>query len=84
MCETLFKLMRAGLHDYYDRKDLKKWVLAHPGQIVSTVSQIAWCLGTEENIAGGNLGGWYEDNIGQLTKVPLIKTFDFKSISSQT
>jgi hypothetical protein len=71
MVETLFKLMRFGLNDYYNKGDLKKWVMAHPGQIVSTVSQIVWCGNTEAHISEGTLDEWHGLNLEQLNKVRL-------------
>ncbi|GBG25533.1 Dynein heavy chain 6, axonemal [Hondaea fermentalgiana] len=46
---SLHKLMKVGLEDYFERSRID-WVRAHPGQIVATVAQIAWVLGTEATL----------------------------------
>lgn len=77
MVETLQKLMKNGINDYYgdpsnfDRKD---WVKAHYGQIVATVSQIVWCSSTEAYINKNEsesdaLAEWYQENVNQLKQL---------------
>jgi len=50
MKTSLQKLMKAGLLDYFTRPR-GEWVKSHPGQVVATVAQIAWVLGTEAAIS---------------------------------
>lgn len=46
MVETIRKLMKAGWNDYTQdimKFERKTWVTKHPGQVVSTISQVIWC-----------------------------------------
>jgi len=43
MQETIKRLMKSGLNDFMNTNERKQWVMKHPGQVVSTISQIVWC-----------------------------------------
>ncbi len=53
MVETIKKLMKTGWNDYtqnIDKFERKTWVTKHPGQVVSTISQVLWCQLSEQAI----------------------------------
>ena len=73
MVETLKRLMKAGWRDL-EKKDRKKWVLDHPGQIVATISQVLWTQQTKTfiNMSDENpnaLDDWLQMNRTQLEQV---------------
>ena len=73
MRETLSRAMKLGLHNY-ELTDRKDWVLKHYGQVVATISQIMWCLGTETSITdmptySNSLLEWYEENVEQIQQL---------------
>ncbi|KAH8072853.1 dynein light chain binding protein [Aureococcus anophagefferens] len=59
---------RAGLLDYEGRvRD--EWVLDHPGQVVATVAQMMWALGSEDALRAGSaekMQEWYQVNLDDL------------------
>lgn len=80
MKSSLHKLMKVGLEDFFERPRIE-WVRSHPGQIVATVAQIAWVLGTEatiRNMSSRSAGrgvpatepsfmdSFYQDDVGSL------------------
>lgn len=56
MKETIQKIMKAGHSDLLNTANIERkvWVLKHPGQVVTTISQVYWCLYSEQAI--GDMG----------------------------
>ena len=73
MAERIKREIRIGLTNFFQnvQKTRNEWILNHPGQVVSVVSSISWCLSTEEAIIQqfdkvGILNEWYNLNLDQL------------------
>lgn len=63
MGNTIHKIMKLGLADFANT-ERKLWVVKHPGQVVTTISQVTWCAQSEAyiNEMGENpyaLQDWY-------------------------
>ena len=70
MVEILTRLMIIG-KDELESSERKDWVLKHPGQIVATNTQVAWCMESEIAIESmpenpNSLDEWYAVNGAQL------------------
>lgn len=70
MVETIHKIMKAGLTDFQNTANIerKAWVMKHPGQVVSTISQVLWCSQSESYINDMvdnpfSLQDWYQVNV---------------------
>ena len=73
MRQSLRKLLKSGWQDY-DEQPRKEWVMDHAGQVVSCVSQIMWCRGTEAALLDPEdpvaaMRSWYETNVLQLAEL---------------
>lgn len=81
MVETVHKIMKSGLQDYTNTANMERklWVMKHPGQVVSTISQVLWCSSSESYINEMidnpfSLQDWYQVNVVQLTQlIDLVK-----------
>ena len=79
MKETLTKRLKDGNRDYTGGQGKaanprNQWVKDHPGQIVTTIAMIQWCLQTEEAINTMQedpmaLGEWCEKQATQLNEL---------------
>ena len=82
MKETLTKKLKDGNKDYVGAPGKpatprNQWVLDHPGQIVTTIAMIQWCLQTEEAINQMQedpmtLSGWYDTQQTQLEQLTML------------
>lgn len=63
MVKSLRRYMKKGVSDY-ENQARREWILEQFGQIVMTVSQIAWCRGCEQALSAQDvpkaLDDWYE------------------------
>jgi dynein heavy chain len=52
MFDTIRKLIKTGYTDYINsvQNSRQEWIRKHKGQVVSTVSQVLWCITTEDFI----------------------------------
>mmetsp|Transcript_44339 Transcript_44339/g.86753 ORF Transcript_44339/g.86753 Transcript_44339/m.86753 type:complete len:4144 (+) Transcript_44339:98-12529(+) len=68
--KTMTKFMKAGVVDY-EKMSRKEWILEKFGQVVMTVSQIAWCRGCEQSLTDENpieaMNNWYDLQSEQLS-----------------
>jgi dynein heavy chain len=76
MMDTIRKLIRQGYLDYVNevQKSRQEWIREHRGQVVATVSQILWCLNTEDAINQSRdnanaLYDWYDLSVAQLQQL---------------
>ena len=84
MRDTISKRMKIGRNDL-DVTERKNWVLNHPGQVITVISQIAWCNTTEyfldqmsEN--SNSMAEWYQINFIQLSQLTELVRSDLTEI----
>ena len=78
MIESLHRKMRAGKADYEQpTTERKNWVLNHPAQVIATISQMFWCVTTEEQIMSTDenpkaLYHFWKHNVTQLNTLTAL------------
>ncbi|KAL4470156.1 hypothetical protein ABPG72_009081 [Tetrahymena utriculariae] len=88
MFDCIKKKMREGLQEYMEgKKKRNEWILTNKGQVVATISQILWCLNTQDyliydpnNTEKGNMWEWYEVCVGQLQQLTALVRGDLSSL----
>ncbi|XXQ39846.1 AAA+ ATPase domain-containing protein [Plasmodiophora brassicae] len=86
MVKSLHKFMKQGVIDY-DDTERSEWVLRQFGQVVMTVSQIAWARGCEQALRSeapvASMRAWYDTQVKQLAQLTKLVRLDLSSIDRQ-